>query len=52
VIVDVFNVLNLQTPIEPNANLAGFENRFGPTYGQVLNRQQPLRVQLAVRYQY
>jgi hypothetical protein len=31
---------------------SGFENRNATTYGTVLNRQTPLKVQLALRYQY
>jgi hypothetical protein len=44
-IVDVFNALDLSVP-------TGFETNNASTYGNVSNRQVPLRVQLGARYQY
>lgn len=44
-IADIFNALDLSVP-------TGFESNNAATYGAVLNRQTPLRVQLGVRYQY
>ena len=51
-IVDLFNVLNLSAPIDPNTLAAGFENRNTPSYGTVTNRQTPFRAQFALRYHY
>lgn len=51
VIVDLFNVLDLATPIG-GSNQAGFENRDTTTFGNVLARQTPFRAQFGVRYQY
>lgn len=51
-IVDLFNILNLSTPIGGD-NQAGFESRdIATTFGTVLGRQTPLRAQFGVRYQY
>lgn len=51
-IVDLFNVFNLSTPVDPNTQEAGFENRNTPSFATVTSRQLPFRAQLAVRYQY
>ena len=52
VIVDLFNILDLSTPIG-GSNQAGFENRdIATTFGTVLGRQTPFRAQFGVRYQY
>ena len=55
-IVDIFNSLDLSTPVG-GSNQFGFENRYNlnpatTTFGTVSNRQLPLRVQFALRYQY
>ena len=54
-IADLFNAFDLTNPVGANTTLyqAGFENRnIAATYGTVLNRQTPIRLQLAVRFQY
>jgi hypothetical protein len=51
-IADMFNALDLGGPVTPTTNQAGFEARNAATYGTVLNRQAPVRLQLAIRYQY
>ncbi|MBL9042646.1 MAG: TonB-dependent receptor [Myxococcales bacterium] len=52
VIVDLFNILDLSTPIG-GSNQAGFESRdIATTFGTVLGRQTPFRAQFGVRYQY
>lgn len=50
-IVDLFNVLDLSTPIG-GGNQAGFESRDATTFGTVLSRQTPFRAQFGIRYQY
>ncbi len=44
-IVDMFNLFNLRTGV-------GVENTDIPTFGQITQRQQPFRFQLALRYMY
>ncbi len=52
VIVDLFNLLDLSTPVG-GSNQAGFENRdIVTTFGTVLGRQTPFRAQFGVRYQF
>jgi hypothetical protein len=52
VIVDLFNILDLSTPVG-GSNQAGFENRdIATSFGTVLSRQTPFRAQFGVRYQY
>ena len=54
-IADLFNAFDLTAPVGGTTTLyqAGFENRnIAATYGTVLNRQAPVRLQLAVRFQY
>ena len=52
VIVDLFNLLDLSTPVG-GSNQAGFENRdIVTTFGTVLSRQTPFRAQFGVRYQF
>jgi len=54
-IADLFNAFDLTGPVGGNTTLyqAGFESRnIAATYGTVLNRQTPIRLQLAVRFQY
>jgi hypothetical protein len=50
--VDLFNVFNLSTPVDPSTQEAGFENRNTPSFATVTSRQLPFRAQLAVRHQY
>ena len=44
-IADVFNVFNLDTPID-------LQEQDLPTFGQINSRQRPLRAQLGIRFQY
>ncbi|HMU39543.1 MAG TPA: TonB-dependent receptor [Pseudomonadota bacterium] len=56
-IVDVFNVLDLSSPTRTNTTQAStykpaFEARNSASYGAVLGRQVPFRVQFGARFQY
>ncbi len=56
-IVDVFNLFDLSNAVIPSTNQFGFDNNYNnnpttTTFGTALNRQTPLRVQFALRFQY